>query len=73
MLEINVPGHGILDLSHLILDYNGTIACDGHLLQGVKERGAADAILAADIVVGNILDVLDLLRHPLRLTATLRS
>ena len=156
MLEIKIPGHGILNLSHLILDYNGTIACDGHLLQGVKERladlsasldvhvltadtfgsvrkalsdvschveiipiedqaqakldyvqllglencvcmgngrndrlmlknaalgvavvqaegGAVDAILAADIVVGNILDALDLLRHPLRLTATLRS
>jgi len=156
MLEIKIPGHGILNLSHLILDYNGTIACDGHLLQGVKERladlsasldvhvltadtfgsvrkalsdvcshveiipiedqaqakleyvqllglencvcmgngrndrlmlknaalgvavvqaegGAADAILAADIVVGNILDALDLLCHPLRLTATLRS
>jgi soluble P-type ATPase len=156
MLEIKIPGHGILNLSHLILDYNGTIACDGHLLQGVKERladlsasldvqvltadtfgsvrkalsdvrchveiipiedqaqakldyvqllglescvcmgngrndrlmlknaalgvavvqaegSAVDAILAADIVVGNILDALDLLRHPLRLTATLRS
>ena len=156
MFEIKIPGHGILNLSHLILDYNGTIACDGYLLQGVKERfadlstsldvhvltadtfgsvkkalsdvnchveiipiedqaqakldyvqllglencvcmgngrndrlmlknaalgvavvqaegGAADAILAADIVVGNILDALDLLRHPLRLTATLRS
>ena len=38
MLEINIPGHRILNLSHLILDYNGTIACDGRLLQGVKER-----------------------------------
>jgi soluble P-type ATPase len=156
MLEIKIPGLGILNLSHLILDYNGTIACDGHLLQGVKERltdltasldvhvltadtfgsvrkalydvcchveiipiedqaqakldyvqllglkncvcmgngrndrlmlknaalgvavvqaegCAADAILAADIVVGNILDALDLLCHPLRLIATLRS
>ncbi|MBI5592516.1 MAG: ATPase P [Deltaproteobacteria bacterium] len=156
MLEINIPGHGILNLSHLILDYNGTIACDGHLLQDVKERladlstsldvhvltadtfgsvrkalsdvgchveiisqedqaetkleyvqrlglencvcmgngrndrlmlknaalgvatvqaegSAVDAVFAADIVVGNILDALDLLRHPLRLTATLRS
>jgi len=156
MLEIKIPGYGILNLSNLILDYNGTIACDGHLLQGVKEHlaelstsldvhvltadtfgsvrkalsdvrcrveiipiedqaqakldyvqrldldncvcmgngrndrlmlkhaalgvavvqaegSAVDAILAADIVVGNILDALDLLRHSLRLTATLRS
>ena len=40
MLEIKIPGHGIMNLSHLILDYNGTISCDGHLLQGVKERFA---------------------------------
>jgi soluble P-type ATPase len=156
MIDINIPGHGTLKLSHLKLDYNGTIACDGHILQGVKERladlsipldvhvltadtfgsvrealscvvchvevisqkdqakakleyvkrlglencvcmgngrndrlmlknaalgvatvqaegSAVDAVLAADIVVGNILDALDLLRHPLRLTATLRS
>ncbi len=156
MLEIGIPGHGSLALSHLILDYNGTIACDGRLLKGVKEHladlstslsvhiltadtfgsvrkalsgvvchievisqkdqaeakreyvrqlgiencvcmgngrndelmlknaalgvavvqaegCAVGAVLAADIVVGNILDALDLLRHPLRLTATLRS
>jgi soluble P-type ATPase len=156
MLTFNIPGHGPLNLSHLILDYNGTIACDGHILPGVKERladlstslsihvltadtfgsvrkalsgivcrvevisqkdqaeakleyvqrlglencvcmgngrndklmlknaalgvavvqaegGAVDAVLAADIVVTDILNALDLLRHPLRLTATLRS
>jgi soluble P-type ATPase len=156
MLTCIIPGHGPLNLSHLILDYNGTLACDGLILPGVKERladlsaslsvhvltadtfgsvrkalsgiacrievisqkdqaetkleyvqrlglencvcmgngrndklmlknaalgvavvqtegGAVDAILAADIVAGNILDALDLLRHPLRLTATLRS
>ena len=37
------------------------------------EGSAVDAVLAADIVVADILDALDLLRHPLRLTATLRS
>jgi len=156
MLTIDIPGHGPLNLSHLILDYNGTIACDGHILPGVKERladlstslsihvltadtfgsvrkaltgvvcrvevilqkdqaeakleyvkrlgldncvcmgngrndklmlknaalgvavvqaegGAVDAVLASDIVVTDILNALDLLRHPLRLTATLRS
>ncbi len=156
MLEINIPGHGTLKLSHLILDYNGTIACDGHILPGVKKRlvdlsaslsvhiltadtfgsvrealsdvfchvevisqkdqaeakleyvkrlglencvcmgngrndrlmlknaalgiavvqaegSAVDTVLAADIVVTDILNALDLLRQPLRLTATLRS
>ena len=157
MLEIQIPGQEQpLRLSHLILDYNGTIACDGHLIAGVKDRleslssnievhiltadtfgsvgealhgipcqlsiipreeqaqaklsyveqlgldrsvcmgngrndrlmlkeaalgvalmqaeGAAiEAILSADVVVTDILDALDLLLHPLRLAATLRS
>jgi soluble P-type ATPase len=157
MLEIQIPGRGQpLQLSHLVLDYNGTVACDGHLISGVRDRlealsasleihiltadtfgsvrealsgipcqlsiipreeqaraklsyverlglhssvcvgngrndrlmlkeaalgiavmqveGAAmDAVLAADVVVVHILDALDLLLHPLRLAATLRS
>jgi soluble P-type ATPase len=38
MLEVTIPGHKTLNLSHLVLDYNGTIACDGRILEGVKER-----------------------------------
>jgi len=38
MLEINIPGARPLRLTHLILDYNGTMACDGSLLPGVAER-----------------------------------
>jgi len=37
------------------------------------EGAAAEAVIAADVVVSSILDALDLLLHPLRLTATLRS
>lgn len=32
-LEIVIPGRKTLNISHLILDYNGTLACDGALLQ----------------------------------------
>jgi soluble P-type ATPase len=35
MLEIDVPGYKILRLEHLVLDYNGTLAGDGELLDGV--------------------------------------
>ena len=156
MFELNIPGYKTLLFPHLVLDYNGTIACDGRLIPGVKnlmeeisksflihvlsadtfgsvqkemngipceigiigkgdeakakadyvrqleaqktvcvgngrndalmlkeaalgiaviqeEGGAVEALLAADIVTRNILDALDLLRHPLRLTATLRA
>lgn len=157
MLEIHIPGdEWPMRLSHLVLDYNGTVACDGELLFGVGERletlsanleihiltadtfgsvretlagipcqlsiipreeqaraklhyverlglsscvcvgngrndglmlreaalgiavmqteGAAmTAVLAADIVTSSIWDALDLLLHPFRLMATLRS
>lgn len=156
MIEIDIPGFKILRLNHLVLDYNGTIACDGKILPGVKEglnaladllsihvltadtfgqartfldnipcevsviaqeyqeiskvtyvnaigaqnsvcigngrndrlmikeaalgiavileEGAAiEALLAADVVCTGIVQALNLLRKPLRLTATLRS
>lgn len=54
MIEINIPGDRIFQLKHLVLDYNGTIACDGDLIAGVKENLVALAdklkihILTAD-------------------------
>lgn len=38
MIEIDIPGFKKLRLSHLVLDYNGTLACDGELIEGVWER-----------------------------------
>lgn len=156
MLEIDIPGYKKLALAFLVLDYNGTLACDGHLMTGVRERleelaksvsihiltadtfgsiqgemagipcevaviakenqtqakaeyirrlgapktagvgngrndalmlkeavlgiavvqdegAAVETLMAADIVTHSILDALDLLLHPMRLTATLRS
>jgi soluble P-type ATPase len=35
MLAIDIPGFGDLRLEHLVLDYNGTLAEDGKLLDGV--------------------------------------
>lgn len=156
MIEIAIPGDDGLRLKYLVMDYNGTLACNGILLEGVTERlvalskhlavyiltadtfgtaravlaglpcivhilpqvgqnhakmafvaqlgrgetvcigngrndklmlqaaalgiaiigpeGAAiDAVQAADIVAPSIQVALDLLLHPLRLVATLRS
>ncbi|MFT3989842.1 MAG: hypothetical protein QM680_00390 [Luteolibacter sp.] len=156
MIDIDIPDFGAFSLKHLVLDYNGTLALDGHLLPGVREvlgalaplldihvvtadtfglaekylsslplaltvlpagsqaaakaafvetlgaasvvaigngrndrqmlaaaaigiliiqkEGASAATLAsADILSSNILDALDLLRHPKRFIATLRS
>jgi soluble P-type ATPase len=156
MISMTIPGWKSLQLLHLVLDYNGTIAFDGRLIDGVEQRlnslaaaltihiltadtfgsvrqalagipcelaiipvdnqaeakqayvaqlgpetcvcmgngrndrlmlreaalgmaiagaeGAAiEAMVAADILTTGILEALDLLVHPLRLTATLRS
>ena len=156
MIEVAIPGYGSLHLEYLVLDHNGTLAVDGLLQPGVKERlrqlakdltiyvvtadtfgkaaselkgvpceltilppgdqdigklqfvqrlgkertvcmgngrndrlmlaeaalgvavileegAAAETIASADVVCSGIVPALELLLHPLRLTATLRS
>ena len=156
MIEITISGYGELRLVHLVLDYNGTLAVDGRLLNCVADRlkvlsaqldihvitadtfsraavsldglpcrltilpageqaaakqafvrqlgaeqcvcvgngrndhlmlqaaalgiavlqnegAAAVTLMAADVISPNIQSALDLLTHPLRLVATLRS
>jgi soluble P-type ATPase len=36
MLRIAIPGTKDLQLEYLVLDYNGTLACDGELIEGVE-------------------------------------
>ena len=36
-MEINIPGFGAVELKHLVMDYNGTMAWDGRLIKGVGE------------------------------------
>jgi len=38
VLTVTIPGFGLLEIEHLVCDYNGTLARDGLLLDGVKER-----------------------------------
>ena len=38
MLKINIPGREELVLNHLILDYNGTIAEDGEIIESIRPR-----------------------------------
>ena len=37
MIQISIPNFGDLVLTHLVLDYNGTLALDGKLLPGARE------------------------------------
>lgn len=38
MIELDIPGFGRRALSHLVLDYNGTLALDGRVQPGVSSR-----------------------------------
>ena len=37
MIALTIPRFGALELQHLVLDYNGTLAVDGKLLPGVRD------------------------------------
>jgi Soluble P-type ATPase len=54
MIRLDIPGFGGLALSYLVLDYNGTLAVDGHVLEGAHEELAAVAEhLDIHVVTGN--------------------
>lgn len=38
MISIDIPGCHVLNLEHLVLDFNGTLAVDGKLLEGIAPR-----------------------------------
>lgn len=38
MIEIEIPGYPKLQLKYLVMDYNGTLAIDGKLIDGVENR-----------------------------------
>jgi soluble P-type ATPase len=54
MIDIRIPGFKQLVLEYLVLDFNGTLACDGILAEGVRDllvqisRNLSIHILTAD-------------------------
>ncbi len=38
MITIEIPGASTLEIEHILLDFNGTIAIDGRLIKGVREK-----------------------------------
>ena len=38
MIKINIPGYKNIQLKYLVLDYNGTLAVDGQILDGVYDQ-----------------------------------
>lgn len=41
MIELTIPGRGLVRLQHLVTDVNGTLALDGALIDGVAARIAS--------------------------------
>lgn len=74
-LEINIPGRAPLEVCHLILDYNGTIACDGQLLKEIIPQLSALAkllqihILTAD-THGSVAQQVGAFPHTLEIIGT---
>lgn len=53
-LILPIPGAADLRLRHLLLDFNGTLACDGRLLGGVAPRlQRIAAILEVEVLTGD--------------------
>ena len=38
MIVYDIPGRGKVEIENIILDYNGTIAVEGQLIEGVQEK-----------------------------------
>ena len=38
MITLTLPGNEPVHFRHLVLDYNGTLACDGSLIPGVEDK-----------------------------------
>jgi len=54
MIEIDIPGGATLRLSHLVADYNGTLACDGRLIGGLAELiRRVSAVLKVHVVTAD--------------------
>lgn len=48
MIQVDIPGYRQLQLAHLVMDYNGTLAVDGKLEAGVRD---ALAVLSSQLTI----------------------
>ena len=54
MIRIDIPGSAPLELEHVVCDYNGTLARDGSLVPGVRDRLVALAgVLTVHVVTAD--------------------
>ena len=73
MICVSIPDFGDLELHHLVSDYNGTLALDGVLLDGVAERLARLAnVITVHVITADTfgLAAQQLANLPVQLTIT---
>ena len=55
LLTIDIPGYKTLSISHLVLDFNGTLAVDGKLIKGVRKAlNTLSQTLKIHVLTGDI-------------------
>src|SRR5512139_2819409 len=67
MIELQIPGRGIIELDYAVFDVNGTLALDGQLLKGVEPliaqlRGKLEVRLLTADTHGKQIEIDRLLR-----------
>ncbi len=74
MLELTIPGRGVLHLQHLVADVNGTLALDGFLIDGLVERIAeVREHLTVHLLTADTHNRQESINKALNLTATIRA
>ena len=76
MIQVDIPGYRVVQLEHLVMDYNGTLAVDGCLESGVREAlEALSAQLTIHVITADTFGLAagQLKDSPVQLTASRRS
>ena len=70
MIELTIPGRGTLQLQHIVMDVNGTLATDGILIDGVARRlGALRDRFTVHLLTADTHGRQSFIDHLLNLTA----
>jgi P-type E1-E2 ATPase len=71
MIELNIPGRGLIRLEHLVTDVNGTLTIDGQLQKSVARRlNALKDRLSIHLLTANTMGSQDIIDQQLNLNAT---
>ena len=70
MIELSIPGQGIIQLEHLVCDVNGTLTVDGRLVDGVSRLlGQLRDRLQVHIITADTLGRQSAIDHQLSMQA----